>query len=176
MLNSISAALLTALVLVTAPACGKKDGEAPKGSAETAKVSEGAKPAPSAPASGPTKLSKLDDLTIEAGGADVGEGIAAGGVMLSGGAVGALNISVATTPKTEADAKTDADMFSPKNYKAETLPDGYVVTYENTGEMGANYFVDAQRTIGGKVYHCSTTVTTAAQQAASVAACKSLKK
>lgn len=174
--NVISAALLTSLVLVTTPACGKKDGGSPKGSPEGAKVSESTKPATAAAPSGSTKLAKLDDLTIEAGGADVGEGIAAGGVMLSGGTVGALNISIATTPKTEADAKTDADMFSPKNYKAETLPDGYVATYDNTGEMGANFFVDAQRTIGGKAYHCSTTVTTASQQAAAVAACKSLKK
>lgn len=171
MLHSISAALVTALILSSA-ACGKKDDAAPKGSTASAKVAEGTKAA----SPGPTKLAKLDDLTIEAGGADIGEGIAAGGVMLTGGAVGALNISVATTPKSEADAKSDADMFSPKNYKVETLPDGYVATYDNTGDMGANFFVDSQRTIGGKVYHCSTTVTTASQQAASVAACKSLKK
>ena len=176
MLNSISTALLTALILVTAPACGTKDDGTPKGTAASAKVSESAKAAPTAAPSGASKLSKLDDLTIEAGGADIGEGIAAGGVMLSGGTVGALSISVATTPKTEADAKTDADMFTPKNYKAETLADGYIATYDNTGEMGASFFVDAQRTIGGKVYHCSTTVTTVSQQAASVAACKSLKK
>jgi hypothetical protein len=67
-------------------------------------------------------------------------------------------------------------MYSPKDLKADALPDGYAVTFNNTGSMGKNFFVDVQRDIAGKTYHCSTTGSDADQAQAVLAACKSLRK
>ena len=66
-------------------------------------------------------------------------------------------------------------MFTPKNLKTETLPDGWVVTFDNKGSMGANFFVNVRRDIGGKSYKCSTTGSNADQEKAVLAACKSLR-
>jgi hypothetical protein len=63
-----------------------------------------------------------------------------------------------------------------KNVKEEKLSDGYIVTAENKGGMGTNYWVKSVRTIGGKAYKCETTAPKADIQAAAVKACKSLKK
>ena len=161
---------LLAVATLAAPGC-KKDSGSTGGGAGTA-----AKPAEGEAKAGPTKLAKLDNLSIDTGGAEVGDGIGGDGVMLTGGAFGALTVSIQKTPQSVDEAKSDAGMYSPKNLKAETLPDGYVVTYDNSGSMGANFFVQARRDIGGKTYSCSTTVSNADQQAAAVAACKSLKK
>ena len=43
-----------------------------------------------------------------------------------------------------------------RDLKIETLPDGYALTYNNTGSMGANFFVIVQRTIEGKTIKCSS--------------------
>ena len=67
-------------------------------------------------------------------------------------------------------------MFTPKNVKTETLPDGWVLTYENTGSLGSNYFVNIRREIGGKAYLCDTMQSTPEQQAKAIAFCKSLSK
>lgn len=63
-----------------------------------------------------------------------------------------------------------------KNVKEEKLSDGYVVTAENKGGMGTNYWVKSLRTIGGKAYKCETTAPKAELQASAAKACKSLKK
>lgn len=161
--------LLTAATLA-APACSKKDGGA-------GGATSGAKASDDKPAGGAAmKLAKLDNLSIEAGDSQVSDGMSANSAMLIGGDVGAMTVEAVATPRSEADVKAEADSFNPKNYKVEKLPDGYVVTYDNTGSMGATYFVDSQRAIGGKTYHCTTAVSKADQQAAAIAACKSLKK
>jgi hypothetical protein len=82
----------------------------------------------------------------------------------------------ATDPKTIKDAQKAAELFTPKNVKTETLPDGWVLTYENTGSLGANYFVNTRREIGGKAYLCDTMQSTPEQQAKAIAFCKSLSK
>ncbi len=162
--------VLLAAATLAAPACSKKDGG-------TGGTASGAKATDDKPAGGAaTKLAKLDNLTIEAGESQISDGMSANSVMLIGGDVGALTVEAAATPKSEADVKSDADSFSPKNYKVEKLADGYIATYDNTGSMGATFFVDGQRAIGGKTYHCSTAASKAEQQAAAIAACKSLKK
>lgn len=161
--------VLLAAATLAAPACSKKDGGT--GTASGAKATDD-KPAGGAA----TKLAKLDNLTIEAGESQISDGMSANSVMLIGGDVGALTVEAVATPKSEADVKSDADAFTPKNYKVEKLADGYIVTYDNTGSMGATYFVDSQRAIGGKTYHCSTAASKSDQQAAAIAACKSLKK
>jgi hypothetical protein len=82
----------------------------------------------------------------------------------------------ATDPKTLKDAQKAAEMFTPKNVKTETLPDGWLLTYENTGSAGANYFVSTRREIGGKAFLCDTMQSTPEQQAKAIAFCKSLSK
>ena len=79
-------------------------------------------------------------------------------------------------PKTGDEAIADADMYTPKDPKVETLPDGYVLTFTNEGGAGTNYWVNARREIDGAAYWCSTTATTQEQSDNAVAFCKSLRK
>ena len=150
--------LLIALTFAAGPACKGKEG--------------GGKAAES---KGPTKLPKLG-LEVDApGGPEVGDAIMGQGHLLQGSGIGAMTVEVAGKPQTMEEAKSDADMYSPKNLKTEKLADGWLVTYDNKGSMGANYFVQVQREIAGKTYKCSTTGSDAGQAAAVVAACKSLR-
>lgn len=144
--------------------CNKKE----DGGAAAGKATE-AKPA------GPTKLPKLG-LSIDAPGkVEVGDAIMGEGNMLTGSGVGALTVEIADKPQTLEEAKSDAEMYSPKNQHEEKLADGWVLTFENTGSMGKNYFVQVRRDIGGKTYSCSTTGGDSKQAAAVVTACKTLR-
>jgi hypothetical protein len=156
--------LLAALTLTAGAACKKKEDG---GGASSSKTAEPA---------GPTKLPKLGLQIDVPGSVEIGDAIMAEGHMLSGSGIGALQVEIAEKPKTLEDKKSDADMYSPKNLKAEALPDGWFVTFENTGSMGKNYFVDVRRDIGGKTYNCSTTGSEPGQAAAVLAACKTLRK
>ncbi len=122
---------------------------------------------------------KLDTLGLELdvpGKVEVGKAIGSDGSMLQGSGIGAMTVEVATKPMPLDEAKSDAKMYSPKNLKDETLPDGWLLTYENKGAMGTNYFVESRRTIEGKEIKCGTTGGDAKQVANVVAACKSLRK
>ena len=79
-------------------------------------------------------------------------------------------------PKTVAEAREGASMYSPINMKEEALPDGWAITFENKGGIGTNYWVQARREIGGKPIWCDTTASTTEQQANALAVCKSLAK
>jgi hypothetical protein len=110
-------------------------------------------------------------------GTTVGDGIGGKGHMIQAeGFVVTVDPASDMTPKTIEDAKKEAEMYTPKNYKSEKLPDGFAVTFDNEGGMGANFFVQVRRDIGGKAYWCETTSSTAEQQAAVLAFCKSLKQ
>lgn len=162
-------ASIFALALITFTGCDKKKEE---GAASGAKGTESAQKAPA----GPTKLPKLG-LSIDApGSVEVGDAIMGEGHMLQGSGIGAMQIEIASKPQTLDEAKSDADMYSPKNLKAEALPDGWWLTFENTGSAGKNYFVQVRRDIGGKTYTCSTTGGEEKQAQAVLAACKSLKQ
>lgn len=151
--------------LATFSACKKKD----EGGSASGKTAEAAKPA------GPTKLPKLG-LRIDAPGAvEVGDAIMGEGHMLRGSGIGAMQVEIAKTPQTLDEAKSDADMYSPKNLAAEPLADGWALTFENKGGAGTNYWVTVRRDIGGKTYNCTTTGGDAGQAAAVLAACKSLR-
>ena len=129
-----------------------------------------------AKSAGPTKLPKLG-LSIDAPGkVEVGDAIMGEGNMLTGAGVGAMTVEIATKPQTLEEAKSDAELYSPKNQKEEKLADGWLLTFENTGSMGKNYFVQMRRDIGGKAYSCSTTGGDAKQAAAVVTACKTLRQ
>jgi len=77
--------------------------------------------------------------------------------------------------KTLVEAKDKNALYSPTNWKEETLTDGWAVTFQNHGAMGTNYWVQARRTIGGKAYWCEANVNDEASSAAGLAVCKSLK-
>ncbi len=122
---------------------------------------------------------KLDKVGLQIdvpGEASVEKAIGSEGNMVTGSGVGALTVEELKKPQTMEEAKSDADMYSPKNYKADKLADGWAMSFENKGGMGTNYFVDVRRDIGGKTYKCSTTGSEASQAAAVLTACKTLRK
>jgi hypothetical protein len=123
-----------------------------------------------------TKLDKLG-LTIDVPGeVRVDKAIMGEGQMLMGSSIGAMQVEIPKEAQTLAQAKEDAQMYSPKNLKEETLADGWVLTYENKGSMGSNFFVDVRRTIDGKSYKCWVTTGESSQATNVLAACKSLRK
>jgi hypothetical protein len=127
------------------------------------------------PAAGPTKLPKLG-LSIDVPGkVEVGDAIMGEGHMLQGAGVGALTVQIAAKPQTLDEAKSDAELYTPKNLKEEKLADGWALTFDNTGSMGKNYFVQVRRDIAGKIYNCSTTTGDAGHAQAVLAACKTLR-
>ena len=138
-------------------------------------VGSSAKATESKAAAGPTKLPKLDLQIDVPGKVEVGDAIMGDGHMLQGAGVGAMTVEIAEKPQTLEEAKSDAEMYTPKNQKDEKLADGWALSFENTGSMGKNYFVEVHREIGGKAYKCSTTGSNAGQAAAVLAACKTLR-
>ncbi len=151
--------LLSFAVLLSAPACSKKDGDGGSSGAATA-----------------TKLPKLGlqiDVPDEA---IVGDAMMAEGNSINSAALGAMQVEIYKTPQTLDEAKADAKDFNPKNLKGDALPDGWTLTYDNTGSMGANYFTTVRRDIGGKTYKCWTTSDKKERADAVLAACKSLRK
>jgi len=155
--------LVVALTFTVGPACKGKEGGG-SGSSKTAE------------SKGPTKLPKLGLVIDAPGGPEVGDAIMGEGHMLQGAGVGAMSIEVADKPQTLDEAKSDADMYSPKSLKAEPLADGWALTFENTGSMGKNFFVEVRREIAGKTYKCTTTQGDGDRAAAVLAACKTLRK
>lgn len=130
-----------------------------------------------AAAGGPVDLSKLGLKADVPAGTNVGDAIVGEGVMVQGpDLVATVELASDTRPKTEEDAKKDADMYTPKNLVTEKLEDGWAMTFDNEGGMGANYFVQVRRDIGGKTYWCETTASKPEQQAAALAFCKSLEQ
>lgn len=94
--------------------------------------------------------------------------------MLTGASIGAMSIE--ERPKQTLDeAKAGAQDYSPQNVKGEALPDGWVLTFDNKGEMGASFFLQVQRDIGGKTYMCSTTQPNNDRIGAVLSVCKSLR-
>ncbi len=92
---------------------------------------------------------------------------------------GGLSVGVAAAtdgdPKTIAAAQDESKAFNPKNFKSEALADGWIVTYDNVGGGGPNFFVAARREIGGHAYSCETMLASAEQRDKAVAFCKTLK-
>ncbi|HVK71947.1 MAG TPA: hypothetical protein VM734_01450 [Kofleriaceae bacterium] len=165
--------LFVALASLAVAGCKKKEEGSPASSGSTA---ASAKPgAELAKPASPTKLPKLDLQLDVPGEVLVSDGIGAEGHLVNGPSVGAISIEVAKEAQTLDQAKSDAEAFTPKNLKSETLADGWALTFENTGSMGTNYWVTVRREIGGKSIACTTTGGEAAQAAAVLAACKTLR-
>ena len=141
----------------------KEDGGSSAGKATEAK------------SAGPTKLPKLGLSVDVPGKVEVGDAIMGEGHMLQGAGIGAMTVEITAKPQTLEEAKSDADLYTPKNLKDEKLADGWTLTFDNTGSMGKNYFVQVRRDIGGKTYNCSTTGADPNQANAVLAACKTLR-
>ncbi|CAN5622145.1 hypothetical protein BH11MYX1_BH11MYX1_52790 [soil metagenome] len=163
--TTIATLLLSTLVVA---GCGKKDGA----SGSDPKAVEGKVKAP-------TKLPKVG-LSVDVAGDDgeimVSDGLTPTSNMVNTVPMGGLLVEASDKPQALEDAKSDAAMFTPKDLKTETLSDGYALTYNNKGSMGANFFVVVQRTIDGKTIKCSSTGSDAAHAHVALAACKSLHK
>src|SRR5690606_1829923 len=115
-MTRISMLLVTALAFA---GCKKNEQEG----ASAGKTTEAQAPA------GPTTLPKLG-LSIDVPGkVNVGDAIMGDGHMLQGASVGAMTVEVKDKAQTLDEAKADADMYSPKNLKDETLADGWALTF-----------------------------------------------
>jgi hypothetical protein len=161
---------LVAVVLLSV-ACGKKADVAAPADKAKAPAAEAAKAAPAAG----IVLAKLN-LKMD-GPADAQVSDMMGSQMVQApGLVVTVKEAGESDPKTLEDQKKDSEMYTPKNGKEEKLADGWLYTFENTGDAGTNYWVVISRTIGGKTYRCETTASKPEQQTNAVAACKSLKQ
>jgi hypothetical protein len=123
-----------------------------------------------------TKLPKLNLQVDLPAGSTLSDAIVGEGHMVMS-LTGTFNVTLAgdSKPKTIDAAKKDIEMFNPTNIKTETLPDGWVLTFENKGSAGTNYWLTVRREIGGKAYICDTSVESEAKRTATLAACKSLR-
>jgi hypothetical protein len=122
-------------------------------------------------------LAKLSLKAEAPTGATVGKALVGDGLMIQGpNLVVTVEAASRTRPKTLKDAQKEAKSYSPTNVKTETLPDGWALTFQNKGSMGANFFVNVRREIGGKAFWCETTGSQPEQQTNALNVCKSLKK
>lgn len=167
-------------ISILALACGSGGGDASpnKDGASSAKPAGDAKPAADAkPATKPTKIEQVG-LTAELPeGATVMKGMSDGSAMISTDAT-TFNVSVAkdTDPKTLEQGKSGALLGDKgRGLTGEAIADGWVVTWENTGSMGDNYWLSMRREIGGKGYMCDTMQSNDAQRKAAIEICKGLK-
>lgn len=100
-----------------------------------------------------------------------------GGVLVEGpGLTVTVDEALATRPKLAEEAEKEAEMYNPQQAKVERLADGFVFTFENSGDLGKNYWVQVRREIGGRSYWCESTTASPEQQATATAACLSLKQ
>lgn len=126
---------------------------------------------------GATKLEKLG-LSIDVPGeVMVNDGIGKKDVMLMGEKLGGMSVGEASgfVAKTLKAAKSESQIFKPKNMQGEQTADGYWLTFENTGSLGTNYWVKTLKKVNGKSYECSATTDTAEKANAVLAACKTLR-
>lgn len=170
------ALVLVALSSLALAACSSSSASTSGSAAESGKGAPGA----DSPAKSAAKVINLPALGLKGTAAGETEEpiIGSGDPILIAAAQFTVNVSAAkpTDPKTAKDALEVAKGFNGTDVKSETLPDGWIVTFKNTGSLGDNYWVSIRREIGGKGYMCETTQTTPAQQKASIDFCKSLTK
>ncbi|MFI5297536.1 MAG: hypothetical protein ACHREM_05505 [Polyangiales bacterium] len=173
------------LLFVVAAACSKPGAESSQKTNESSKAAsltkgEGAaakEEKPAAKEGGGAKARKLDKVGLSVDlpeDATVSDGLSDKSVMISTGAA-TLTVSVAkdTDPKTSEDAKGAA--LATENMKIEKLSDGWIVTSENTGSAGRNFWLTMRREVAGKGYLCESMQSNDAQVKAAIAICKGLK-
>jgi hypothetical protein len=76
-----------------------------------------------------------------------------------------------------AEAKGDLELYTGvKVTTDEKGADGYLITFENRGSAGMNYFVWGFKMLGGKGYECSTVGSHPKTAETVVAICRSVSK
>ncbi|MFO0618464.1 MAG: hypothetical protein U0414_38075 [Polyangiaceae bacterium] len=126
------------------------------------------------------KATKIDAIGLTAmlpAGGQIMKGMSEGSAMITSDAT-TMNVSVAkdTDPKTVEQGKDSALLGDKgRGLKGDKIADGWIVTWENTGSMGDNYWLSMRREIGGKGYMCETTVSNENQRKAAIEICNSLK-
>ncbi len=73
------------------------------------------------------------------------------------------------------EAETEAtNTYNAENINAETLPDGWALSFTNEGSMGTNYWVWVRRMIGETEVWCSVTASEEVVQTSGLEACKAI--
>ena len=135
---------------------------------------------PKSPAEGQVKLKLegLPGLEVHApAGTQVRKNAVGIGVMLTG-----PGVSMTIGPALDVDAtdleqaKKNAETYSPKNIAGETLPDGYILTYENEGSTGANFWLVGRRKFADTPYSCGVSSPKKEHQQSAIPICKSMTK
>jgi hypothetical protein len=177
-MNKLTNVLLLVAAVAAIPACAKKDDGGTSSSKPTDKAApatDKAAPAADKPAASGGKIDPLK-LAYDGPSGDVSD-MSMGGdpsYMVMAGDL-AFTVTAPAKAKTLDEALDDASMYSPTVTKKDKTGDGYQLEYNNTGSMGANYFVEIERTIGGKPYVCSTTASDTGAAAAAAKICQSLR-
>jgi hypothetical protein len=176
MKSTLSLTLALSLGLGAA-ACSKKE--------EAAAAPSGGGAAPAGKAAEPAKAGgavKIESLKLQFDGpADAtSNDMSMGGppaVMVSGtGLVFNVGEVGPTSPATFEQALDAAKIYDGATFtKQEKTADGWHIEFNNTGSMGANYFVEIRRTVGGRPITCGTTAPSTELAAATVKACQSLR-
>lgn len=165
--------LILSVSLVVLAGCEKPSSSASSDKSASASNADG-KGAKDSASAKPTKIPSIN-LTVDLPpDAIVSDGLSEKSSMISTGAA-TLTVSLAkpTDPKTSADGKAGA--LATENLKIEKLADGWIVTSENTGSAGRNYWLTMRREIGGKGYLCGTMQSNEDQVKAAIAICKGLR-
>ncbi len=63
---------------------------------------------------------------------------------------------------------------SAKNFKSQTLPEGWQLMFEATGASAPEYHLKTYRTIGGKAYECDVNAKSVSERDKAIAVCGSL--
>jgi hypothetical protein len=173
-MNKTLTTLLLLSAIAAAPACSKKDADKgdTKGTAKSGEKSGGdTKKADPAPA----KAATIDALKLGYDG-PAGEAMKMGDDYMIQAEGLVFTVGTPKEPKTLDAAVEDSKMYDGSKITVqEKTDDGYHLEYNNTGSMGANYFVEILRTINGVAYSCGTTAPDEATAAAAVKACQSLR-
>ena len=170
------------VLALAALACDKGPAEDAKSDAKAEAKQEDAKaeaePAdeeatPEAKASGVVALSSLGLEAPLEGEVQVNEMM--GSLVVQAGELTVTVESGEGKPETGEAAQEAAADHSPVDPKIEALPDGYVLSFTNTGSLGTNYWVEVRRELAGKPVWCTTTANAQTQADAALAFCKSLR-
>jgi hypothetical protein len=91
-----------------------------------------------------------------------------------------VSVFVSKHPSVDAayeDGKSDLKSHNPTKVSVdEKKADGYLISFENKGSAGANYFVWSYKLLDGKGYQCQTTGSQPKAAETALAICRSLSK
>ena len=155
-----------AIALLTAVSCSKKEG----GNSGEGDNSGGGD-------TSPVTLADLDGLTVDIAKGTEPSKMGADVMIISMSESFTVRAAKDSDAKTAVDAKKEAtNLYKATNIKEITVDGGWGITFENTGSMGASYWLTMRREVAGKAYWCSTSVGHKILRDGAVRACKSLRK